>query len=117
MSLSDSQTLYGTLDRIDVKTAEIETEVKKMMTMGSRVRESLFYYGDTFEVILGIYVSDQRRTVVHHNVTSSLCVTCTWQWWARGIVRLGMGGAPSCCNHSVHFMVLSIVLYHVCIHG
>ena len=63
-----------------------------MMTMGYRVRESLFYYGDTFEVILGIYVSDQRRTVVHHNVTSSLCVTCMWQWWARGIVRLGMGG-------------------------
>ena len=40
---------------------------------------------------LGIYVSDQRRTIVHQNVTSSLCVTCMWQSWARGTVLLGLG--------------------------
>ena len=34
ITLSDGQTLYGPLDRIDVKGTRIEKEVKKMMTMG-----------------------------------------------------------------------------------
>ena len=34
VTLSDSQTLYGPLDGIDVQGTGIETEVKKMMTMG-----------------------------------------------------------------------------------
>ena len=42
ITLSDSQTLYGPLDRSNVKVTEIEVGVKKMMTMGSRVREILF---------------------------------------------------------------------------
>ena len=34
VTLSDNHTLYGPLDGIDVQGTGIETEVKKMMTMG-----------------------------------------------------------------------------------
>ena len=62
-------------------------------------------------------MSDERRTIVPQIVTSSLFVTCMWQSWARGIIILGLGGG---LRHSAtiffHFMVLSIVLYHVIRH-
>ena len=52
-------------------------------------------------MILIIYVSDQRRTLLPRIVISSLFVTCVWQSWARGIIHLGLG-APPLCNHFVH---------------
>ena len=50
-------------------------------------------------------MSAQRRTIVSPIVTSSLCVTCMGQSWARGIILLGLGGSvtlqPLCPLHGV----------------